>query len=169
MTEIEKLFRDHADDVYHFLVYYTRQRDVEDLVQETFIKALRSIEGFEKRSSEKTWLITIARRTAIDESRRKRDVPVDKEDLARHKDEQVQDATQLVIAKESRDELMDQIHQLPGKQRDVMLLRGISELTTAEAADVLKMNRTSVYVTYHRALKKLKQNWGSTGGMTRET
>ncbi|AOM84340.1 RNA polymerase sigma factor [Salisediminibacterium beveridgei] len=169
MTEIEKLFRDHADDVYHFLVYYTRQRDVEDLVQETFIKALRSIGHFEKRSSEKTWLITIARRVAIDESRRRRDLPLAQDDLAERTDSLAMDTTQQVIAKESADELMGQVHQLPEKQRDVMLLRGISELTTAEVADVLNMNRTSVYVTYHRALKKLKQNWGRTGGMTRET
>lgn len=156
MTDIETLFQEHADDVYHFLVYYTRRDDVEDLVQETFIRALRSIDGFEGRSAAKTWLITIARRLAVDEGRKKRDVPVGDEQLEIRRRETGTDASEPVLRQETTDELLDQIHRLPDRQRDVMLLRGISELDAAETAAVLNMSRTSVYVTYHRALSRLR-------------
>ncbi|ADH97859.1 RNA polymerase sigma factor [Salisediminibacterium selenitireducens] len=156
MSDIETLFEDHADDVYHFLVYYTRRDDVEDLVQETFIRALRSIDGFEGRSAAKTWLITIARRLTVDGGRKKRDVPVGDEHLEYRQNETGTDASEAVIRQETADELLDQIHRLPDRQRDVMLLRGISELDATETAAVLNMSRTGVYVTYHRALRTLR-------------
>lgn len=171
MTDIETLFQDHADDVYHFLVYYTRHRDVEDLVQETFIKALRSLERFEGRASGKTWLIAIARRVAIDESRKRIETPVEHKNMERQltSDKPSPDASERVLAMETKDELMIRIYELPEKQRDVMLLLGISELDYTETAEVLGVNRASVYVTYHRAVKQLKKAWTDEGGMPHET
>jgi len=69
---IEQWFLRYGDDIYKFLVYYTGNRDVEDLVQDVFLKALGSVGSFEVRSQPKTWLLTIARHTAIDHARKQR-------------------------------------------------------------------------------------------------
>ena len=69
---------EHLDDVYAYLVYLTRDRSLaEDLVADTFEKALRSWRRFDaRRGSARTWLCQIARTTALDwfraEERRKR-------------------------------------------------------------------------------------------------
>src|SRR5262245_2757244 len=58
-------------DVHRFLSHSVdaRPEDVEDLCQETFLRAMRSLPRFEGRSSAKTWLFAIARRVAVDHVR----------------------------------------------------------------------------------------------------
>jgi RNA polymerase sigma-70 factor, ECF subfamily len=69
---IEQLFIKYNSYIYHFFVYYTQSTDVDDLVQECFMKALKGIHKFEGKSDPKTWLVSIARRVAIDHHRGKR-------------------------------------------------------------------------------------------------
>lgn len=71
-SKIEDWFSTYGNDVYNFLVYYTGKSDVEDLVQEVYIKALKNLSRFEERASPKTWLFAIARRTAIDHERKRK-------------------------------------------------------------------------------------------------
>lgn len=59
-------------DIYHFLVYYIGSGDVEDLVQEVFIRAIKGFDSYQEQASPKTWLISIARHVAIDEIRRRK-------------------------------------------------------------------------------------------------
>jgi RNA polymerase sigma-70 factor (ECF subfamily) len=65
-----ELIRATQRDVLRFLTPLTASADLEDLTQETFLRALRSLPEFEGRSSVRTWLFTIARRVAADHVRR---------------------------------------------------------------------------------------------------
>jgi RNA polymerase sigma-70 factor (ECF subfamily) len=56
-------------DVHRFLVHLTDPGEVEDLSQETYLRAMRSLPSFDARSSAKTWLFAIARRVAADHIR----------------------------------------------------------------------------------------------------
>lgn len=69
-SQIEQWFMEYSNDLYHFLVYYTGKHDVDDLVQEVFIKALHNLHHFKGASSPKTWLISIARHLVIDLQRK---------------------------------------------------------------------------------------------------
>jgi RNA polymerase sigma-70 factor (ECF subfamily) len=71
-SKIEKWFLEYGSDVNHFLVYYLGQNNVEDLVQDVFIKALKGLPNFEGRAGPKTWLFAIARNVAIDFERKKK-------------------------------------------------------------------------------------------------
>ena len=63
----EELYEKYHDDIFNFLFYMVRNREqTEDLVQEVYIKVLRSYKRFKGKSSEKTWLLSIARHVAID-------------------------------------------------------------------------------------------------------
>ncbi|WP_213457285.1 sigma-70 family RNA polymerase sigma factor [Rhizomonospora bruguierae] len=60
----------HTEDVVRrFLAHLNGQADVDDLVQETYLRAWRNLPGFTGRSSALTWLLVIARRVAIDHVR----------------------------------------------------------------------------------------------------
>ncbi|WP_434739868.1 sigma-70 family RNA polymerase sigma factor [Micromonospora sp. SH-82] len=63
------LIRATQHDVRRFLVHLAGVREVDDLIQETYLRAWRSLPGFAGRSSARTWLFTIARRVAVDQVR----------------------------------------------------------------------------------------------------
>ena len=56
-------------DVHRFLTNLVGAREADDLAQETYLRALRSLPGFAGRSSARTWLLSIARRAAADHVR----------------------------------------------------------------------------------------------------
>jgi RNA polymerase sigma-70 factor (ECF subfamily) len=56
-------------DVWRFCAHLVSAEAADDLTQETFIRAARSLPGFQERSSARTWLLAIARRVAADEIR----------------------------------------------------------------------------------------------------
>jgi len=56
-------------DVYRFLTHISDRSEAEDLTQETYLRALRSLPSFAGRSSARTWLLSIARRVAADHVR----------------------------------------------------------------------------------------------------
>lgn len=61
------LYDTYHQDLYQFLLYMVKDKNqTEDLLQEVYIRVLNSYHTFEGRSSEKTWLLSIARHVAID-------------------------------------------------------------------------------------------------------
>lgn len=56
-------------DVHRFLVHLTGSADAEDLAQETYLRALRTLPRFAGRSSGRTWLLAVARHVAADAAR----------------------------------------------------------------------------------------------------
>ena len=66
-----RLYEQYHQDVFKFLIYLTRDRDhAEDLMHEVYVRVLRAYAGFEGKSSEKTWLFSIAKNVAIDHFRK---------------------------------------------------------------------------------------------------
>ena len=53
-------------DVHRFLVHLSGPADAEDLAQETYLRALRTLPSFEGRASARTWLLAVARRVSVD-------------------------------------------------------------------------------------------------------
>lgn len=135
---IENWIYDFEADITKYLVYYTGHSDVEDLVQDTFLKALQSVDGYRKESNPKTWLIKIARNTAIESSRKKssRNRLLKKQDLTEGNSQLL--IEELLIRKERHGKLYQAINRLPAHYREVILLRGIAELTPKEAEEVLR-------------------------------
>ena len=69
----EELYQKYHQDIFQFLFYMVRKRELaEDLVQEVYIKVLKSYHTFKGKSSEKTWLFSIARHVAIDYFRKQK-------------------------------------------------------------------------------------------------
>jgi RNA polymerase sigma-70 factor, ECF subfamily len=66
---LEQFVRATQHDLWRFIAHLTDPQLAEDLSQETYLRALRSLARFEGRSSARTWLLSIARRVAIDHLR----------------------------------------------------------------------------------------------------
>ena len=70
---VEELYRIYKQDVYGYLLSLTRDPSLaEDLLSETFLKAIQSLPKFRGDSTSKTWLLGIARNLWLQELRRRR-------------------------------------------------------------------------------------------------
>ncbi len=153
---IEDWFEKYERDITSFLTYYTGFTDVEDLVQDTFLIAINKISKFKGDSNPKTWLIAIARNIVIDRYRRKRVWQRIKHYFASGHG-QVPGSEEIIIQNQEQQQLYDAIERLSSQQKEVVILRGILELSSKETGEILKYSPNKVNVTYHRALKKLKE------------
>lgn len=158
-SKMEQWFFDYSHDLYHFLVYYTGKRDVEDLVQEVYMKAMRNLHHFKGDASPKTWLISIARNLFIDLQRRQKLAQFLPEQLLWALPSHVRTPEQELELQEEVRELYDAIRQLKRSYQDVLLLRGIQELSVDETAVILGWSANRVNVTLHRAIKELKNRY----------
>ncbi|WP_019157038.1 RNA polymerase sigma factor [Robertmurraya massiliosenegalensis] len=164
MTNVREIISEwfylYSHDVYDFLVYYTGTRDVEDLVQEVFIKAGRGLNSYKNQASPKTWLFTIARNTAIDEARKK-ETKISKSstpfDERFWEQQTLTNPEHLLLKNEAQKELYLSISKLKKKFREVIILRGIQGLSVKETAQILDWKETAVRTNYHRALKLLRE------------
>ncbi|MCS7475430.1 sigma-70 family RNA polymerase sigma factor [Umezawaea endophytica] len=66
---LEQFIRTTQRDVWRLVAHLASVREADDLTQEVYLRALRSLPGFEGRSSARTWLLSIARRTVVDHVR----------------------------------------------------------------------------------------------------
>ncbi|MEH7334963.1 RNA polymerase sigma factor [Neobacillus drentensis] len=154
---IEKWFIQYEKDITNFLVYYTGSKDVEDLVQETFLRAFQAYSRYKNEASPKTWLISIARNTAIDFYRKRSVWQKLKKLLDTESPKPPEPAEDLLFRKIEYANLYEAINQLKDNYRDIILLRGIAELSSQEAGQVLGWSENKVNVTFHRAVKKLNE------------
>jgi RNA polymerase sigma factor (sigma-70 family) len=153
--DVEQLFNDHAQALFGFLAYRTGDRVLaEDLVADTFERAVRGRRGFNRRKgSEKTWLYAIALNCLRDHQRRS---GAESRAMATHGAglEEYHDAGIEQIA--HRDEVMRAVSSLPEAEREVIALRFGASLTVPEIAKVTGEKLTTVEGRVYRALRKLR-------------
>ncbi len=129
--------------------------EVDDLVQESFFKAFRALEGWRGESSFKTWLFRIGTNLARDAHRRRKGrewVPIEDHDVADQADPEGEAG-----ANELEERLMLELERLPRLQREVFLLRAQQGLEYQEISEALGTTPGSARVHYHHAVKRLKE------------
>lgn len=143
------------------------EQDAEDVLQETYLKALKALPEFEGRSSLSTWLHRIAVNEAL-MLLRKRKVPLlSVEESGPFNSEEESEGMEIVdfcclpenelITGESR-RFMDQaIQQLPETLRTVFVLRDLEGFSIQETAEVLKLSESNVKTRLLRARLRLRQ------------
>lgn len=158
---ISEWFHLYSNDIYQYLIYLLGTGDVEDLVQEVFIRAIKSIDRFNEQSSPKTWLYSIARYAGIDEIRKRKRRHLLQTILNKGQSaENLNTPENLYFMNEDQKELYSAITSLKQNYRDVIVLRGIKELSVKETAEVLKWSEAKVSLTFHRAILALRKEQG---------
>ncbi len=146
----------HAAAVGRFLVSCGERREVEELVQDTFVRAFGAMESFRADSSLRTWLFTIARRLLLDRrraDRRRRDrVQIAEGDAVTEVD-----ALDGVVADETEARLRQAVERLSPKQKEVFTLRVTEGLTYKDIADVVGSTEGAARVHYHNAVRSIKE------------
>ena len=147
--------------LFAFAYRAVRQREeAEDLVQDTWISALRTVPRFEGRSSLRTWLVSILRRRIADRFRRSR--PVEPLEEERHAADPVAPEEQLdafeaaAIASKAMIELSD-------LERRAVTLCDVQDLDRDEASESMGITRGHLRVLLHRGRHKLEASLKASG------
>ena len=129
--------------------------DVDDLVQETFIRAFRALGRFRGQCRFRTWLMTIGGNVLKDAYRRVRRARV--VPLAEELRDTDGDPHEHAVAGEMEARLAEGLRRLPRMQREVFLLRAQQGLEYEEIAAALGTTPGAARVHFHHAAKRLKE------------
>jgi RNA polymerase sigma factor (sigma-70 family) len=140
----------HAGSVAAFLRGMVPVDDVDDVLQETLVAALRAYPRFDG-ANPRAWLLTIARRKAIDEHRAQARRPAE---LAEP------DAIPAAAGDEDRDgELWGRVAGLPPKQRAAIVLRFALDLRYREVGAALGCSEAAARRSVHEGVRSLRADY----------
>jgi RNA polymerase sigma-70 factor (ECF subfamily) len=151
-----KLVGRHSEALARFAASSGERDGIEELVQDTFVRAFASLDAFRGESSLRTWLFTIERRLMLDrrrsERRARETVPVEDTDAVSE-----YGALDSLIADEVQERVRKSLDALSPMQRDVFTLRVQQGLSYKEIAVVVGSTEGAARVHYHNALQTVKE------------
>jgi RNA polymerase sigma factor (sigma-70 family) len=150
----EAIFERYHQDIYRFcLTLVGSRQDAEDALQATMVKMLRSLPGEQRDIKLRPWIYKIARNESIDTIRRRREttalVP-----------EQITSGPGLVETAEARErlgKLIDDLGELPERQRSALVMRELGDLEFAEIGSALETSAEVARQTVYEARVSLRQ------------
>lgn len=156
MDPMEDVYLKHAKTVYEFLLSRTRDADLaEELTQETFYQAVRSIDRFDGQSSLSTWLCAIAKNVWREELKKRQRTSDSISDMSDLDDLPVPSAESEAFRSWDEQRIMQAIHQLPEPMREVMYLRLSGNLSFSQIGQILDRTENWARVTYYRGKEKV--------------
>jgi RNA polymerase sigma-70 factor (ECF subfamily) len=146
----------HADALARYASSQGERDELDELVQDTFVRAFGSLENFRGESALRTWLFTIARRLILDRRRAARrarvTVPADEGSA-------VTEVTPLdvMLADEAEERVRLAIERLTPMQREVFTLRVSEGMSYADIARLVGSTDGAARVHYHHAMRAVKE------------
>src|SRR6476619_1552137 len=146
----------HASALARFAVASGERNEVDELVQDTFIRAFNSLDGFRGDSSFRTWLFTIERRLLLDRRRAEKRRPSQVEVQESHAATEY-DALDSMVAGEAANRVREAMKKLSPTQREVFTLRVAQGLSYKEIAELVGTTEGAARVHYHNAMRAVKE------------
>jgi RNA polymerase sigma-70 factor (ECF subfamily) len=153
---------EYLDGLYGYALVLTRNHaEAEDLVQETYVRAMQAIGRLRADSNIKGWLFTILRNVWFNQLRKRRNAPqmieIEAEDgVANSIVEPSKDSYDLYVSKMETEQVRKAIQELPVEFREIILLREYEDLSYLEIAGVLDCPVGTVMSRLGRARAKLR-------------
>ena len=155
--DMDQIYRTYERMVYQFL--YIRTHDAQwaqELMQETFLRAVTSISRYDGSCKLSVWLCQIAKHVLWQELRKKHQINT--ETL----DDSIPDARNIdveahILQHESRMELYQAIHRLSQQEKEVILYRITGELSFREIGEILGQSENWARTVFYRAKLKLRK------------
>jgi RNA polymerase sigma-70 factor (ECF subfamily) len=152
----------YIDGLFGYAMVLTRNpAEAADLVQETYLRALKAKESLGPGSNVKSWLLTILRNIWLNQLRQKRSAPQiveleAHEDIAGMAIETSKDPHAQYVSKMEQEKVRNAIQQLPVEFREIIVLREYEELSYQEIAAMLECPTGTVMSRLARARAKLR-------------
>jgi RNA polymerase sigma-70 factor, ECF subfamily len=181
----EKWVDDHGDYLYRYAILRVRNASVaQDLIQDTLLAALRGLDRFARRSSERGWLLGILKNKIMDHYRKSgrevsfTDMDFLADELAEkftngwwiHREAPAEwkpEADVVIHRHEFWVVMRDCLGKLPARIAQVFMLREMEDLPTKEICKSLAVSESNLWVMLHRARMALREcleiNWFKKG------
>ncbi|SHJ88811.1 RNA polymerase sigma-70 factor, ECF subfamily [Clostridium amylolyticum] len=154
MQSIEEIYREQAQTVYRFLYSYINDADLsEELTQETFIRAMKSLNKYNGKCKISVWLCQIAKHLLYQELEKKnknKTTPLDN-----NMEFSTCSTEELIISSEGKKEIYKNIQALDGITKEVMYLRLTGDLSFKEIGEILNKTENWARVTFFRGKSKI--------------
>ena len=158
---IEVLIARHLPSIYNFVIRFVGEEEANDVAQETFVKVWKHIKRYDETRNFKVWLFTIARRRAIDFTRKKKHTPFsafENEDNDNFDVEDTSDLPQELFRKKEISQALETlISELPDDRKAIVILHDSEMLPFKDIADIMERPINTVKSQYRRALIFLRE------------
>jgi len=157
---VSALVEAHAATLYRIAYSVVRHpEDAEDVVQETYIRVLRHAGKLQDIRDPRVWLIRIAWNLSLDRKRRRKSASLedDATSIMMHLPSRELPADTLLAASQGHARVLKLVDKLPAKERQVLLLSALEELSTVEIASILKTTESTVRSRLFRARQRMRE------------
>ncbi|MBE5958859.1 MAG: sigma-70 family RNA polymerase sigma factor [Lachnospiraceae bacterium] len=159
MQSLDEIYQKYAKSVYKYLMSKTRNEDIaEELTQETFYQAVKSIDRFDGSCHITTWLCAIAKNQYLTYLRKNPQMEeFDSVENSKVVTDNISSPESELLAKQNRLELMKMLHLCPEPTREILYLRIFGNMSFAEIGEVMGKTENWARVTYYRGKEKLRK------------
>ena len=153
VPEFQEVYELYFKDVYKYVLALCRDEHMaEEVTQETFFKALRSIDSFRGQCKLYVWLCQIAKNTYFSMAAKNKTSGM--EEFPENAEDVLESA---LLTKESAFEVHRVLHELEEPYKEVFSLRVFGELSFKQIGQLFGKTESWARVTYHRARLKIKE------------
>ena len=156
MQNMDHIYKEYFQTVYKYLFCLTRDADLaEEMTQETFYQALKTVKNFRGECKISVWLCQIAKYLWFKECKKRNRMVILSLESIEFKLTSEQNVEDELLIKEARKKLYREIESLDEKTKEVMYLRLTGDLSFKEIGDILNRNETWARVTFYRGKRRL--------------
>ena len=166
LAGFEELAMPLFDSLYNFARWLTHnQNDAEDLVQETYLKALRSFASLQPGTNFRAWIFRILKNTFLSwcsKLERRMTVAMDSEGDGQELPVDTETPEKLLMNRSNSQLVQRAIYNLPVHYRETLILCDVEEMSYQEIAGILSIPTGTVMSRLARARKAVRESLGST-------
>lgn len=153
MNDFESIYRDYFGDVFRYLRSLTLdEHRAEDLTEETFFRAMRSLSSFRGECEVRVWLCRIAKNLWLNEQKKQNR-------CAEELPEELADSIDFIeefTDRETAMELHRILHRMEEPYKEIFSLRVFGEMSFRDIGELFGKSEHWACVTYHRARERLR-------------
>ncbi len=151
----EQIYQTYFDPVYRYILSLSADPHIaEEITQETFFKAMQSLDRFRGDCSLKSWLCTIAKNQWFSYQRKQKSRPI--EEVSFLADPSI-GPDETVSQMDENMRIHKLIHQLNDPYREVFTLRALGQLSFRDIAEIFGKTENWACVVYHRAKAMIRE------------
>jgi RNA polymerase sigma-70 factor, ECF subfamily len=163
-SAFSELVKKHLKSVYNFLYHFVRDREaLDDITQETFIKAWKNIEKFDRERNFKVWIFSIAKNTAFDYLKKKKTIPFSTftDDEGNNRLDNISEDSilpdEILIRADSAKILEEKLKKIPDIYRVILLMHYKEDFFLREIAKILGKPYNTIKSQHQRGLTKIRE------------
>jgi len=165
-SAFSELVKKYLKPVYNFLYHFVSDREaLDDITQETFIKAWKHIEKFDRSRNFKVWIFSIAKNTAFDYLKKKKTIPFSNftDDEGNNRLDNVGDDSilphEILIRADSAKLLEEKLKKIPDIYRIILIMHYKEDFSLQEIAKILDKSYNTIKSQHQRGLAKLRETF----------